>query len=712
MRQIKLPLQLLLVVPFLFILILSASGLMWLAYQSEKSSIQLMVDQLVSVSNTRVSQFLTAYFEAPVKTVQNNALLMRQGQFVEQALFDAPEKYLLAQNKLYRVFDDIYYSAANGAITGIDGIGDDKYEAKITTDFPKRAFYAIAEDGSRKEVVRENNYDSRTRDWFKNAVANEKAVWGNIYVLKNKNQLGLTAAEKVLNKDGELQGVWGINITLKTLTEFLQKLLISPNSLVYLVDKQGFLASSSTDQVLFSQDPTSQKVVRISATEAIHPVISGSSAFLLTQFKTFSSALGVSNVSARIAGEDYWLSVNQFSDDYGLDFAIVTVIHQGDFMGYVDALVQQFVLVFVIVVIFSIVIGWWMGYKVSRPIKLFSLGARNIAQGNIGDKVNVHSLAFEISSLESSFNQMSADLKHSFDQVQAMNQSLEQKVEARTQSLEKSNKALIESQEVLAVTHKQIRDSIEYGSMIQHTLLPDHDLFHDYFAEHFVYWQPKDTVGGDIYFLDLLRHDGECFLMMIDCTGHGVPGAFVTMLVKAIERQLVARLMSGDELISPADLLSVFNRSMKHLLKQDDLKTTANAGFDGCIVYLNKQEGKIIFSGAETSLFYRTNTQELTEIKGNRHSVGYRQSDSDYVFTDHTLTIESGLQIYLTTDGYVDQNGGEKGFPLGKKRFLKVAESCQSLPLNEQKAVFEAALLDYQGGHDRNDDVTVLSMRF
>ena len=296
--------------------------------------------------------------------------------------------------------------------------------------------------------------------------------------------------------------------------------------------------------------------------------------------------------------------------------------------------------------------------------------------------------------------------------VHITQEALEQKVEERTQALQKSNKALIESQEVLEVAHKQIRDSIEYGSLIQHTLLPDHDLFHDYFAEHFVYWQPKDTVGGDIYFLDLLRHDGECFLMMIDCTGHGVPGAFVTMLVKAIERQLVARLMSGDELISPADLLSVFNRSMKHLLKQDDLKTTANAGFDGCIVYLNKQEGKIIFSGAETSLFYRTNTQELTEIKGNRHSVGYRQSDSDYVFTDHTLTIESGLQIYLTTDGYVDQNGGEKGFPLGKKRFLKVAESCQSLPLNEQKAVFEAALLDYQGDHDRNDDVTVLSMRF
>jgi PAS domain S-box-containing protein len=260
--------------------------------------------------------------------------------------------------------------------------------------------------------------------------------------------------------------------------------------------------------------------------------------------------------------------------------------------------------------------------------------------------------------------------------------------------------------------HKQIRESIEYGSLIQHTLLPDHDLFHDYFTEHFVYWQPKDTVGGDIYFFDPLRHDDECFLMMIDCTGHGVPGAFVTMLVKAIERHLVARLMNSDELVSPAALLSIFNRSMKHLLKQDDLKTTANAGFDGCIVYLNKRDGKIVFSGAETSLFYRTHTQALTEIKGNRHSIGYRQSDSDYLFTDHSLTIEPGLQIYLTTDGYLDQNGGEKGFPLGKKRFTKLVENCQSLPLNEQKAYFVEQLALYQGNNDRNDDVTLLSFRF
>ena len=264
----------------------------------------------------------------------------------------------------------------------------------------------------------------------------------------------------------------------------------------------------------------------------------------------------------------------------------------------------------------------------------------------------------------------------------------------------------------LREVHKQIRDSIAYGSLIQHTLLPDHALFADYFAESFVFWEPKDTVGGDLYFLEPLRTEHECFLMMIDCTGHGVPGAFVTMLVKAIERHLIARLVNNQESMSPAALLAIFNRSMKHLLKQDEADTTANAGFDGCIVYINKQTGKLVFAGAETSLFYRTETQGMTEIKGNRQSIGYRQSDNDYVFTDHELSLESGLQIYLTTDGYLDQNGGEKDLPFGKKRFMRFAEACQHLPLTEQREYFVEQLLVYQHGEERNDDITLLSFKF
>jgi serine phosphatase RsbU (regulator of sigma subunit) len=708
----KFPLQWLLLLPFMSVMIISVSVFSWVAYQGEKRTIQLMVEQLVSVSNQHVLDYLNSFFEPPVQLVTNNALQTQQGLFTVSSLFNAPEKYLLQQNKLYPAFDDIDFAAANGAITGIDCEGDGKYVAKITTDFPKRAFYALDDAGLRGAVVRENSYDARTRDWFKRALAQDAASWSKIYVLKNKNQLGITAAKQVKDKKGDLVGVWGINITLTTIAQFLKALQISPNSVVYLVEKDSALVASSVDQVLFVDDADGKEQLRVAADTASNHVIAQTSQALKAQFPSFEHAVGVKNLAVAVGKDNYWVSTSSFKDNYGLNFLVVTAINENDFMGGVYALIQQAAIIFGLFLLLVMAVSGLTSHKITQPIRLFGRSAKAIADGNTGQAVNVHSRAAEIDSLEQSFNQMSSQLKQSFDAIQKMNQTLELKVQERTYELQAANNELTEAQKILAIAHKQIRDSIEYGSLIQHTLLPDPALFDTYFPSSFVYWEPKDTVGGDIYFLESLGNDDECFLMMIDCTGHGVPGAFVTMLVKAIERQMISRLLNSDNGVSPAEILSIFNKSMRHLLKQDNIETSANAGFDGCIVYLNKRTGKLVFSGAETSLFYRTDTQGVNEIKGNRHSIGYRQSDNSYVFTDHALTIESGMQVYLTTDGYLDQNGGEKSFPLGKKRFIKLVEACQTLPLSEQKTYFMEQLALYQGNNDRNDDVTLLSFRF
>jgi len=129
---------------------------------------------------------------------------------------------------------------------------------------------------------------------------------------------------------------------------------------------------------------------------------------------------------------------------------------------------------------------------------------------------------------------------------------------------------------------KNTRDSIEYASLIQSSLIPAKELFSKYFTDHFVIWRPKDIVGGDIYLLEELRNDDECLIMVIDCTGHGVPGAFVTMLVKAIERQVAAIISSQeDKDVSPAWILNYFNKTIKTLLKQEQSDSVSNAGFDG-----------------------------------------------------------------------------------------------------------------------------------
>jgi len=199
--------------------------------------------------------------------------------------------------------------------------------------------------------------------------------------------------------------------------------------------------------------------------------------------------------------------------------------------------------------------------------------------------------------------------------------------------------------------------------------------------------------------------------MLIDCTGHGVPGAFVTMLVKAIERQIVSKIENDKNIdVSPAWILSYFNKTMKKLLQQEDKNSISNSGFDGGIIYYNRKNQILKFAGAETPLFY-IQDEQLSIVKGNRHSIGYKKSKLDYVFKDHVFKVKEGMQFYLTTDGYIDQNGGKKGFPFGKKALSTLFKDNFNLSFQEQKTTLLEALQNYQLHNERNDDITLLGFQ-
>jgi serine phosphatase RsbU (regulator of sigma subunit) len=266
------------------------------------------------------------------------------------------------------------------------------------------------------------------------------------------------------------------------------------------------------------------------------------------------------------------------------------------------------------------------------------------------------------------------------------------------------------SQEIKEI-NKHTKDSIEYASLIQHALIPEDNIFNNIYQDSFAIWTPKDIVGGDIYLFETINED-ESLLFVIDCTGHGVPGAFVSMLVKAIERQVISKIENDKSIdISPAWILGYFNRMIKKLLKQESADSISNAGFDGGIIYYNKREKILKFSGAETPLFYIDENQDLQTIKGCRHSIGYKKSDPNYEFKEHIIDVTDGMKFYLTTDGYLDQNGGDKSFPLGKKRFSKIIQSIHTASFAKQKETFLKELYNYQKDEIRNDDITLIGIK-
>jgi len=273
-------------------------------------------------------------------------------------------------------------------------------------------------------------------------------------------------------------------------------------------------------------------------------------------------------------------------------------------------------------------------------------------------------------------------------ELRKLNENLEQIVDTRTEEIKEINKKLYEN--------------IEYASLIQNSILPSEDQMSSCFKDHFIIWQPKDSVGGDIYFFHTLGKD-RYLLLVIDCTGHGVSGAFVTMLIKALQEQFV--LEHKDRDISPAEALKYFNISIKQLLNQEDFDS--NVGLDMAIVLIDKQKNNLKFSGANIPLYY-IEDNKLHTIKPDRYSVGYRQCDISYVYKEHTVNLIENMKFYITTDGYIDQNGGEKSFPFGKRKFKKNIEKYYKETFIKQKDIFLKELDNYQAKEERNDDITLL----
>jgi len=266
-----------------------------------------------------------------------------------------------------------------------------------------------------------------------------------------------------------------------------------------------------------------------------------------------------------------------------------------------------------------------------------------------------------------------------------------------------------EAEEKLQEANDFVKKSIEFSSMIQSSIIPSEEVFEKNFKESFRIWKPRDIVGGDIYFVEQLRNEGESIVMVVDCTGHGVPGAFVTILVKAIERNMIGQIQRTGEVVSPAKLLQVFSRSVKHILQQNNKDAKSNAGFDAGILYINKKEKIARYAGAEIALYIQQN-DTLHVYKGDRESIGYRTSQPDYDFTDHEFTIEEGMRFFITTDGYLDQNGGTKGFPLGKKRFTALLTENKDASMSHIHEQLLEHLGIYQGTYETNDDITIVGI--
>jgi len=259
----------------------------------------------------------------------------------------------------------------------------------------------------------------------------------------------------------------------------------------------------------------------------------------------------------------------------------------------------------------------------------------------------------------------------------------------------------------LVNANKHINDSISYASFMQKSILPKDDLLINNFSDYFIYWEPKDVVGGDIYFIDKIN-ENEILIMNIDCTGHGVTGAFVTMLIKAIQSEVISKINHNKMTLSPKKILSYFDKKITQSLNQDN-QSELNMGFDGQIVLINKSKQEVLISSARNDVFYIQN-DKLSFIKGDRKSIGYRDSHQ-HTFKEYTLSTSDTLYLYLSSDGYWDQIGGDNHFTFSKKRLKSILKGIYKKDMKTQKEELIKELENYKRNNIINDDISFIGLK-
>jgi len=270
-------------------------------------------------------------------------------------------------------------------------------------------------------------------------------------------------------------------------------------------------------------------------------------------------------------------------------------------------------------------------------------------------------------------------------------EGLEAKVKQRTAQLQEKN--------------KRIHESLVYASSMQLSLLPSAAVLAQAFQRHFVIWEPRDVVGGDIYFCTVFP-DG-CIVTLIDCTGHGVPGAFMSMIAGSAFASIPLERYLND----PASILKLVNRFVTKTLQQAFQDAKSDNGMDMGVCCIHYSSASMTYAGAKFSLLCVTD-EHVQELKGDRKSLGYKGSNTDFTFTNHTLTLQPKAAYYLCSDGFVDQAGGPKRFGFGIRRFHTMLQTHHQQPFAEQKRTYLTALNQYQGDIPRYDDITMLGFGF
>lgn len=287
-----------------------------------------------------------------------------------------------------------------------------------------------------------------------------------------------------------------------------------------------------------------------------------------------------------------------------------------------------------------------------------------------------------------------------------VNKELEQKVAERTGEVMHQKEEIEKQSRRIAYLYKEVTDSIETSKVIQQSILPSEKVIRLFLPNFFVLYKPKDIVSGDFYWFHVKNH--KVYVAAVDCTGHGVAGAFMSL----IGYNLLNQIMKEKSNDSAADILTKLNADVIKSLHQDEAGALSREGMDIALCVIDMSQKKIQFSGANNPLYHIRN-KEITVFKADRNSIGIQRGGKVATFTNQEVEFQRGDSIYIFSDGYAGQIGGEDGnqkfmYPRFREQLINISD----FPMEEQRSSLDRSIESWKKDQEQLDDILVMGFRF
>ncbi|AGX87905.1 cache domain-containing protein [Candidatus Symbiobacter mobilis] len=516
---------------------------------------------------------------------------------------------------------------------------------------------------SSTKMVISDSYDVRTRPWYIQSKQSNGLIYTKPFVIYSTKEIACSVVAP-LKDNGKFIGSFVTPVYLSDVISIVNNSKFGENSYAFLMDQEGNIITHPNNAFLFDEKSGFKNLTNVQG----------------VYYSELKQAL-LQNQSGLIEIQDYdgesrMIITNKISST---NWILGIAIPKSSYQKPLNNLLYGYGLAMLVSLLLGLSIMYKLVGGMIRPIKSLNESVKSFSAANMSARVTVDTQD-EIGELGKNFNQMA-------DTIQEYSQSLEQKVIERTRELQEKN--------------DKIMESIDYAERLQRAILPPlpHRLgISD--DKCFVIWKPRDVVGGDMYWC---RGDDRFVLVAVaDCTGHGVPGALMTMALSSILDGL-PRSLEG---LKPSALLHRINMGLKETLRQENQDSLANDGADMALCLLDKQEKTFLYAGAKLSAFVEKAGQ-ITEYKGTRHSVGYSHG-REVTFDDRQIDWIEGSVVYFTTDGLLDQNSQEGKGGMGRGGFVRLLQSLAGQSFAAQEQTVEQLIATSLKQVEQRDDITVV----